>query len=63
MNRHYIDVLAQVRAATKAPDGVALELLTEQRMHCATQAVAQGGAVVEDKLAEASSALARLLKS
>ncbi len=58
-----IDVLTQVSAATKALEAVALGLLDEHLKHCVTQAAAEGGAVAEAKVAEASAAIARLVKS
>jgi len=58
-----IDVLTQVSAATKALETVALELLNEHLMHCVAEATAQGGAVADDKLREASEAIARLVRS
>ena len=58
-----IDVLTQVSAATKALEAVALGLLEEHLRHCVTQAVAEGGDTAERKVAEASAAIARLVKS
>jgi len=58
-----IDVLTQVSAATKALETVALELLNDHLMHCVAEATAQGGAVADDKLREASEAIARLVRS
>jgi len=58
-----IDVLTQVSAATKALEAVALGLLDEHLKHCVTQAAAEGGAVADAKVAEASAAIARLVKS
>ncbi len=58
-----IDVLTQVSAATKALEAVALGLLDEHLKHCVTQAAAGGGAVADAKVAEASAAIARLVKS
>ncbi len=58
-----IDVLTQVSAATKALEAVALGLLDEHLKHCVTQAAAEGGAVADQKIAEASAAIARLVKS
>jgi DNA-binding FrmR family transcriptional regulator len=42
---------------------VALGLLDEHLGHCVTHAVAEGGDEAEKKLAEASAAIARLVKS
>jgi DNA-binding FrmR family transcriptional regulator len=58
-----IDVLTQVSAATKALQAVALGLMDEHLKHCVTEAAAQGGQVAEDKVAEASAAIARLVRS
>lgn len=58
-----IDVLTQVSAATKALETVALALLEDHLSHCVAQATAQGGAVAEEKLREASDAIGRLVRS
>jgi DNA-binding FrmR family transcriptional regulator len=58
-----IDVLTQISAATKALQAVALELLDEHLAHCVADAVAEGGSAAHDKVAEASAAIARLVKS
>jgi CsoR family transcriptional regulator, copper-sensing transcriptional repressor len=62
-DKYCIDVLTQVSAATKALEAVALGLLDEHLKHCVTQAAAEGGAVADQKVAEASAAIARLVKS
>jgi CsoR family transcriptional regulator, copper-sensing transcriptional repressor len=62
-DQYCIDVLTQVSAATKALEAVALGLLDEHLRHCVAQAAAEGGAVAEAKLAEASAAITRLVKS
>jgi len=62
-DRYCIDVLAQVSAATAALQAVALLLLDEHLAHCVTNAVKAGGAEAEQKLAEASAAIARLVRS
>jgi DNA-binding FrmR family transcriptional regulator len=58
-----IDVLTQVSAATNALQAVALGLMDEHLKHCVTEAAAVGGKVASDKVAEASAAIARLVKS
>ena len=58
-----IDVLTQVSAATKALEAVALALLDDHLMHCVAEATEQGGPVAEEKLREASAAIARLVSS
>ncbi|MHA6782160.1 metal-sensitive transcriptional regulator [Pseudonocardia saturnea] len=62
-DKYCIDVLTQVSAATKALEAVALGLLDEHLRHCVTEAVAEGGDVADLKIAEASAAIARLVKS
>ncbi len=62
-DKYCIDVLTQVSAATKALEAVALGLLEEHLRHCVAQAVAEGGDTAEQKVAEASAAIARLVKS
>lgn len=58
-----IDVLTQVSAATKALESVALALLDDHLSHCVAEATVQGGTVAEEKLREASAAIARLVRS
>ena len=58
-----IDVLTQVSATTKALEAVALALLDDHLMHCVAEATEQGGAVAEEKVREASAAIARLVRS
>ena len=62
-DKYCIDVLTQVAAVNKALEAVALNLLDEHLKHCVTDAVAEGGAVADQKVAEASAAIARLVKS
>lgn len=58
-----IDVLTQVSAATKALETVALALLDDHLTHCVAEASAQGGDVADEKIREASAAIARLVRS
>ena len=58
-----IDVLTQVAAATKALEAFALSLLEEHLAHCVAAAVAAGGQEADDKIKEASAAIARLVRS
>ncbi len=62
-DKYCIDVLTQVSAATKALEAVALGLLDEHLRHCVTQAATEGGQIADQKVAEASAAIARLVKS
>jgi DNA-binding FrmR family transcriptional regulator len=58
-----IDVLTQVSAATKALQAVALELIGDHLDHCVRDAAVRGGAEADDKLREATDAIARLVRS
>ncbi|GAA1228063.1 metal-sensitive transcriptional regulator [Rhodoglobus aureus] len=58
-----IDVLTQVSAATKALETVALALLDDHLNHCVAEASREGGAVADEKIREASAAIARLVRS
>ena len=62
-DKYCIDILTQVSAATRALQSVALGLLEERLGHCVAQAVAEGGDVAEQKVREASEAVARLVRS
>ena len=58
-----IDILTQVSAATKALETVALSLLDEHLRHCVTDAARAGGTEAEQKITEASEAIACLVRS
>ncbi len=58
-----IDVLTQVSATTSALQSVALGLLDDHLRHCVTEAVAAGGPGGAAKVAEATDAIRRLVKS
>ena len=58
-----IDVLTQISAATKALQAVALELLDGHLNTCVADAILEGGTAAHDKIAEASAAVARLVRS
>lgn len=62
-DRYCIDVLAQVSAATKALQAVALALLEDHLARCVSDAVRRGGDEASEKLAEASAAIERLVRS
>ena len=58
-----IDVLTQVSATTSALQSVALGLLDDHLRHCVTEAVAAGGPGGAAKVAEATAAISRLVRS
>jgi CsoR family transcriptional regulator, copper-sensing transcriptional repressor len=62
-DKYCIDVLTQISAVNSALQSVALGLLDEHLNHCVTNAVAAGGEEADAKLAEASAAIARLVRS
>ena len=62
-DKYCIDVLTQISAVNSALQSVALGLLDEHLGHCVSHAVAEGGEEADKKLAEASAAIARLVRS
>jgi DNA-binding FrmR family transcriptional regulator len=62
-DKYCIDVLTQISAVKSALESVALGLLEEHLGHCVSHAVAEGGSEADKKLAEASAAIARLVRS
>ncbi len=66
-DKYCIDVLTQISAASSALRSVALNLLDEHLSHCVSNAVAEEGPGAPEnahaKLAEASAAIARLVRS
>lgn len=67
-DQYCIDVLTQVSAVTRALQSVALNLLEEHLGHCVTEAASAAAAggdpeALAEKLAEAQTAIARLVKS
>jgi DNA-binding FrmR family transcriptional regulator len=60
--QYCIDILTQVSAMTSALRSVALTLLDDHLAHCVREAMASGEDV-EAKLAEASAAVARLVRA
>ncbi|MGQ0842834.1 MAG: metal-sensitive transcriptional regulator [Sporichthyaceae bacterium] len=62
-DKYCIDILTQVSAATRALEAVALGLLEDHLQHCVKAAAAEGGPVAAEKIAEATAAIARLVRS
>ncbi|HEY3002047.1 MAG TPA: metal-sensitive transcriptional regulator [Kribbellaceae bacterium] len=62
-DQYCIDILTQVSAATKALQSFSLELLEEHLAHCVVQAARAGGPEADEKVREASEAIARLVRS
>ena len=61
--QYCIDILTQISALTKALEGVALGLLDDHLTHCVLDAAQAGGDEAQEKIAEASAAIARLVRS
>ena len=61
--KYCIDILTQVSAMTKALQSVALGLLEEHMSHCVVEAARTGGREADEKVREASEAIARLVRS
>ena len=62
-DKYCIDVLTQVSAATRALQSFSLELLEEHLGTCVVEAATRGGPEAEEKVREASEAIARLVRS
>jgi DNA-binding FrmR family transcriptional regulator len=62
-DEYCIDILTQISAATKALQAVSLGLMDEHLKHCVAQALADGGKDADEKVREASEAIARLVRS
>src|SRR3954453_17282985 len=61
--QYCIDILTQVSAMTKALQAVSLGLLEEHLSSCVVQAARAGGREADEKVREASEAIARLVRS
>jgi CsoR family transcriptional regulator, copper-sensing transcriptional repressor len=62
-DKYCIDILTQISATTKALQSVALGLLDEHLAHCVVDAARAGGPEAQEKVREASEAIARLVRS
>ncbi len=62
-DKYCIDVLTQVAAATRALQSFSLELLEEHLGTCVVEAATRGGPEADEKVREASEAIARLVRS
>ncbi|MGY1584683.1 metal-sensitive transcriptional regulator [Streptomyces sp. MN13] len=58
-----IDVLTQVSATTKALQSFALTMMDDHLHSCVADAIAQGGDQAQDKIAEASQVIARMVRA
>jgi CsoR family transcriptional regulator, copper-sensing transcriptional repressor len=62
-DRYCINVLEQVAAVTRALQAVSLELLDDHLAHCVLDAAKAGGTEADRKIAEATEAIGRLVRS
>jgi DNA-binding FrmR family transcriptional regulator len=62
-DKYCIDILTQVSAVTRALQSFSLELLDEHLGSCVVEAAAKGGREADEKVREASEAIARLVRS
>ncbi|HLU42925.1 MAG TPA: metal-sensitive transcriptional regulator [Microthrixaceae bacterium] len=62
-DEYCIDILTQISAVTRALQGVALGLLEDHVHHCVADALASGSSDAEEKVAEATDAIRRLVRS
>ncbi len=62
-DQYCIDILTQTSAVNKALRSFALSMLDEHLKHCVAHAVANGGEEADEKVREASDAIARLVRS
>ncbi|MFF3566657.1 MULTISPECIES: metal-sensitive transcriptional regulator [Nocardia] len=61
--QYCIDILTQVSAMTKALQAVAMGLLEDHISHCVVDAAVRGGPEADEKIKEATDAIARLVRS
>ena len=62
-DQYCIDILTQVSAVNKALQSVAVGLVEDHLGHCVRDALASGGTEADEKVAEATAAVARLLRT
>jgi DNA-binding FrmR family transcriptional regulator len=62
-DKYCIDILTQVSAVTRALQAFSLELLDQHLAGCLVDAAAKGGREADEKVREASEAIARLVRS
>ena len=62
-DRYCIDVLTQISAIRSALESVAIGLVDGHVRHCVADAVTDGGTAADERLNEATAAIARLIKS
>jgi CsoR family transcriptional regulator, copper-sensing transcriptional repressor len=61
-DRYCIDVLTQISSATRALQGVAVNMLDDHVRHCVRDAIDQGPGTADEKVDEALDVIARLIR-
>ena len=61
--RYCIDVLTQISAVQTALESLSVKLLEDHVRHCVADALTEGGTAADERLTEATTAIARLIKS
>jgi DNA-binding FrmR family transcriptional regulator len=62
-DRYCIDILTQISATTSALQAVAVQLMGDHLSSCVSEAIEAGGPGASVKIAEATAAIARLVRS
>ena len=62
-DRYCIDILTQISAITNALETVAIGLLDDHLRHCVLRAAVAGGSSADQKITEATEAIARFVRS
>ncbi|MBM7465275.1 DNA-binding FrmR family transcriptional regulator [Microbacterium esteraromaticum] len=62
-DRYCIDILTQISAITNALETVAIGLLDDHLRHCVLRAAVAGGLSADQKITEATEAIARFVRS
>ncbi|GAA3632881.1 metal-sensitive transcriptional regulator [Microbacterium awajiense] len=60
--KYCIDILTQISALTSALEAVAVGLLDDHLRHCVVDAARAGGNEADEKITEATQAIARLVR-
>lgn len=61
-DRYCIDILTQISAIHSALDAVSMGLLEDHLGHCVAHAIKHGGPEADEKIAEATAAIRRMIK-
>ena len=62
-DRYCIDVLTQISSATRALQGVAVNMLDDHVRHCVRDAIDQGPSAADERIDEALDVIHRLIRN